>query len=116
MIAFSLGVYYALDLSAKNPERVHAVVVFYGGGGGDFSSAQAAYLGHFAEDDEYERLEDVEELEEMLKRTGCPVTFYRYTGVGHWFFEPDRPDAYNQAAATLAWDRTLAFLKHAFDD
>jgi dienelactone hydrolase len=29
---------------------------------------------------------------------------------GHWFFEPDRPQAYNQAAASLAWERTLAFL------
>jgi carboxymethylenebutenolidase len=32
-------------------------------------------------------------------------------GTGHWFFEPDRSDAYNEEAATLAWDRTLAFLE-----
>jgi hypothetical protein len=27
--------------------------------------------------------------------------------------EPDRSQAYNQAATSLAWDRTLAFLKHS---
>ena len=30
---------------------------------------------------------------------------------GHWFFEPDRADAFDQAAADLAWERTLAFLQ-----
>jgi len=41
------------------------------------------------------------------------VTFHTYSGTGHWFFEPDRPQAYNQAAASLAWDRTLAFLRRS---
>jgi carboxymethylenebutenolidase len=41
------------------------------------------------------------------------VTFYRYPDTGHWFFEPDRAQAYNQAAASLAWERTLAFLKRS---
>ena len=49
---------------------------------------------------------NVDNLEESLRRAGRPVTFYRYTGTGHWFFEPDRSEAYNQAAASLAWDRT----------
>src|SRR6185436_20176145 len=35
VIGFSLGAYYALDLAAADPERVHSVVVFYGTGGGD---------------------------------------------------------------------------------
>ena len=39
------------------------------------------------------------------------MTFHRYPGTGHWFFEADRTQAYNQAAADLAWERTLAFLK-----
>ena len=46
-------------------------------------------------------------------RAGRPVIFYRYSGTGHWFFEPDRSQAYNQAAASLAWDRTLAFLRRS---
>jgi len=113
VIGFSLGAYYALDLADVDPEHIRSVILFYGTGGGDFSRSRAAYLGHFAEQDEYEPQSNVDELEEVLKRAGRPVTFYRYPGAGHWFFEPDRSQAYNPAAASLAWDRTLAFLRRA---
>lgn len=113
VIGFSLGVYYALDLAAADPEHIHSVVIFYGTGDGDYHNSRAAYLGHFAENDEFEPPSNVDALEESLKRAGRPVTFYRYRGTGHWFFEPDRLQAYNQAAASLAWDRTLAFLRHS---
>jgi carboxymethylenebutenolidase len=113
VIGFSLGAYFALGLSAKDPERVAAVVLFYGTGPADFSRAQAAYQGHFAAIDEYEPDENVEWLENALQSSGNQVAFYRYEGVGHWFFEPDRPDAYSQAAADLAWERTLTFLKNS---
>jgi carboxymethylenebutenolidase len=93
------------------PPPIRSVVLFYGTGPADFSSSQAAYLGHFAENDPYEPQANVDWLEESLKSAGRPVTFYRYPGAGHWFFEPDRNDAYDPAAASLAWDRTLAFLK-----
>ena len=111
VIGFSLGAYYALNLAAADPEHIRSVVIFYGTGGGNYSSSRAAYLGHFAEKDEFEPQSNVDNLEESLKRAGCPVTFYSYKDTGHWFFEPDRSQAYNQAAASLAWDRTLAFLK-----
>jgi carboxymethylenebutenolidase len=113
VIGFSLGAYYALDLAAADPEHIRSVVLFYGTGDGDFSNSKAEYLGHFAENDEFEPQSNVDSLEESLKRAGRPVTFYRYSGTGHWFFEPDRSQAYNQAAASLAWDRTLAFLKRS---
>jgi carboxymethylenebutenolidase len=111
VVGFSLGVYYALDLAAADPEHIHSVVIFYGTGDSDYSSSKAAYLGHFAENDEFEPQSNVDALEASLRRGGRPVTFYSYRGTGHWFFEPDRAQAYNQAAASLAWDRTLAFLK-----
>jgi carboxymethylenebutenolidase len=113
VIGFSLGAYYALDLAAADPEHIRSVVLFYGTGPGDFNSSKAAYLGHFAENDQFEPQSNIEELEESLRRAGRPVTFYRYSGTGHWFFEPDRSQAYNQAAASLAWDRTLAFLRRS---
>ncbi len=110
VIGFSLGAYYALDLATADPEHIRSVVIFYGTGVVDNNSSKSAYLGHFAEDDEFEPQSNVDELEAALRRAGRPVTFYRYTDTGHWFFEPDRPQSYNQAAASLAWDRTLAFL------
>ena len=113
VIGFSLGAYYALDLAATHPEHIRSVVLFYGTGDGDYSNSRAAYLGHFAEIDEFEPQSNVDNLEESLRRAGRPVTFHRYPGTGHWFFEPDRSQAYNQEAANLAWDRTLDFLKRS---
>jgi carboxymethylenebutenolidase len=112
VLGFSLGAYYALQLSVDDPDRVAAVVLFYGTGDGDFSRARAAYLGHYAGNDPYEPAEYVDWLEGVLRDAGRPVTFHRYAGLGHWFFEADRPDAYDQPAAQLAWQRTLAFLRH----
>jgi carboxymethylenebutenolidase len=111
VIGFSLGAFFALDLSVTAPEQSQSVVVFYGTRPGDYSNSRAAYLGHFAEVDAYESESDVNSLEATLRAAGRPVTFYRYPGIGHWFFEPDRTEAYNQAAASLAWERTLTFLR-----
>ncbi|MEW6286631.1 MAG: dienelactone hydrolase family protein [Chloroflexota bacterium] len=111
VIGFSLGAYYALNLAASEPEYIRSVVLFYGTGPADHQNSKAAYLGHFAENDEYEPQSNVDELEQALRRAGRPVTFHRYPGAGHWFFEPDRTDAYNEAVASLAWERTLTFLR-----
>lgn len=110
VVGFSLGAYYALDLSVTDPDHIRSVVVFYGTRRGDYSNSRAAYLGHFAETDEFEPQSEVDMLEAALQHAGRPVSFYRYAGTGHWFFEPDRADAFNQEAAGLAWDRMLAFL------
>lgn len=111
VVGFSLGGYYALQLSGHEPERVRAVVLFYGCGDGDFAKARATYQGHFAENDPYEPAENVAWLENALQENGRSATFYHYKGVGHWFCEPDRVDAYDETAANLAWERTLSFLR-----
>jgi carboxymethylenebutenolidase len=113
VVGFSLGAFYALDLATTHPKEIRAVVVFYGTGVFDHGDSQASYLGHFAEDDPYEPQENVDALEESLKQAGRPATIYRYPSTGHWFFEPDRADAYDPDAATLAWDRTLNFLRES---
>lgn len=111
VVGFSLGASYALDLSVADPDRIRAVVVFYGTNPEDYGPSKADYLGHFAEADEFESEADVKSLEDALRAAGRPVTFYRYKGTGHWFFERDREDAFNQEAAALAWERTLSFLR-----
>jgi carboxymethylenebutenolidase len=112
LIGFSMGAYYALELSNSHPEGIKSVIVFYGTGAEDFSKSQAAYLGHFAGNDDYEPQESVDALEAALKQAGRPVTIYTYPGTGHWFFESDR-DVYDATAANLAWERTLDFLKRS---
>lgn len=111
VLGFSLGAYLALALSAEDPNRVRAVVLFYGTGGGEFTRSKASYLGHFAQTDEFEPESSVRSQEDSLRAAGRPVAFHTYAGTGHWFFESDRPDAYNEAAAKLAWERTVAFLR-----
>ena len=39
------------------------------------------------------------------------VTSYDYPNVNHAFHNDTSPDRYNEAAATLAWDRTIAFFR-----
>ncbi len=111
VVGFSLGGAYALELSVSLPEEIAAVVNFYATYTGlDFRSAKAAYLFHFAENDPYEPAESVAEMDQELRAAGKQVSVYTYPGTTHWFFEANRPDAYNAAAATLAWERTVAFL------
>ena len=110
-VAFSLGGAYALDMSVNLPDEIAAVAIFYATYPDlDFSSAKAAYLFNFAENDPYEPAESVTQMEQALEKAGRRATFYTYPGTTHWFFEANRPDAYDPAAAALAWDRTVAFL------
>src|SRR5580700_9070871 len=101
VIGFSLGAYYAVDLAAADPERVSRVVLFYGTGDSDISKSKADFLGHFGDDDEYEPRTYADSLEEAIRGAGRPVTFYRYAGAKHWFFEPDRAQEFDQEAANL---------------
>lgn len=111
VVAFSLGGSYALDLSIQMPDEIATVVIFYATYPGlDYSTAKATYLCHFAGDDPWTPSEAVADLEQSLKAAGRPVTVYIYPGVKHSFFESDRPEAYDPAAATLAWERTVTFL------
>ncbi len=115
VIGFSMGGYYALDLAVKAADTIRSVVLFYASGPADLISPNAEYLGHFAENDDYEPQEYIDGLEEALKAAARPVTFYTYPDTGHWFFEPDRTDVYDVTSSALAWERTLAFLRRSID-
>ena len=110
VVGFSMGASWGLWLSSRAPDVVAAVVAFYGTPGAHLRDTRSAYLGHFAEHDELVDAQEVSELEAHLVDLGREVEFHRYPGTGHWFFERDRPAAHDPAAATQAWDRTVAFL------
>lgn len=104
-VGFSMGAAYAVVLDENLPDAFDHIVLFYGMAGADLSKSKARYQGHFAEKDPFES------TEEARKMQSDRVEIHIYPGTGHWFFEDNRPDAYNAAAAKLAWERTLAFLK-----
>jgi carboxymethylenebutenolidase len=115
LVGFSLGGAYALDMSVTLAEEIAAVVTFYDSYPGlDYRRASAAYLCHFAEEDQFLPAEPVAQMEQQLQAAGRPATFYTYPKTKHWFFEQNRPE-YDAQAAHLAWERTLAFLHKQLD-
>ncbi|MDY7100041.1 MAG: dienelactone hydrolase family protein [Actinomycetota bacterium] len=110
VIGFSMGASWGLWLSARSPTEVDATVAFYGTQSIDFEASTSAYLGHYAEYDALVSDDEVVELEAHLRLVGKDVTFHRYPGTSHWFFEEDRAPAYDPVAAELAWQRTIDFL------
>lgn len=115
VLGFSMGASWALWAAARFPDDVAATAFFYGGQDVDFAPARSAFQGHVAEIDEFESDDDIAYLEAQLHLAGHRVEMYRYPGTGHWFMEDDRPAAYVADAASLAWERTVAFLHQHLD-
>jgi carboxymethylenebutenolidase len=115
VIGFSFGAAWATLLAtALRADDIGAVVLYYGVYEGldtaEYEKSHAAFQGHFAPGDEWTTDADVEQAEAAMRKAGRATAFYRYDGTKHWFFEPDRPE-YDAAAAALAWERTVAFLR-----
>ena len=110
-IGFSYGCSYAIEAARLRPKVVKAVALFYGTGGGKLDQTQAIFQGHFAEKDEWgANPMKAKKLEERIQSAGQEAEFYIYPGVTHWFFEENN-EAYNQEAAELAWERSVAFMR-----
>jgi carboxymethylenebutenolidase len=115
LIGFSLGAHWGLWLVDEKPKDIAATVLFYGTRGGEYVKTKSAFLGHFAETDEYVSESGRKKLEKTLCGAGRDVAFHVYPKTSHWFFENDRPE-YNPQAAELAWQRTLEFLHTQFGE
>lgn len=111
LVGFSMGASWSMLLASNMPEGIRAVVLFYGMEGVELDPVRAAFQGHFAETDEYTKREWADELENDLRGRGLRTEFHHYPGTGHWFFESDRPEAYSQSDAELAWQRMVTFLR-----
>ena len=109
-LGFSMGAAWALWLPAQRPQVVASVVYYGTMVGPSLSRATSPVLGHFAETDEYETDETLAAFEDALGTAGRSLELHRYPGTGHWFAEPSR-DAHVPAAAELAFERTVEFLR-----
>jgi carboxymethylenebutenolidase len=90
---------------------LQAAVPFYGAAAETAAvpKIKAPILAHLAENDE--RINEMyPTYEQALKKAGVRYEIQVYPGTQHGFHNNSTP-RYNEAAAKLAWDRTVAFLK-----
>jgi carboxymethylenebutenolidase len=115
VVGFCMGGGLALVLATQRPDAVSVCVSFYGvipwpEAQPDYAPMSAAVLAHIAELDGFFGPAAAATLETQLKGLGKDVTFHVYPGVDHAFFNDTRPEVYDDAASTLAWQRTIDFL------
>lgn len=89
-----------------------AAVAFYGRqpAADDVSAIKAAVQLHYAGLDERVNA-GMAAYEEALKKNNVSYELYLYEGVNHAFHNDTAPTRYNEAAAKLAWQRTITFFK-----
>lgn len=109
IVGFSMGAGLAIHLAQQGVDA-GAVIVYYGleevG-----PSWSCPLMGHFAESDEWTNPEDVRRMTSAVEASGHAVELHSYPGVEHWFANADVQGAYDRAAAELAMQRSLGFLR-----
>ena len=109
IVGFSMGASLGLWASVRMPESVGRVVAFYGVQSIDFAGSEASYQLHLAAADDLVSDDEAVFMEATMGMEDLEVEVHRYPGTSHFFFERDREE-YDEAAATLAWERMLRFL------
>ena len=97
---------------AVNVPELKAAVAFYGRQPepADVTKIKAAVQLHYAGADERINA-GIPAYEEALKKAKVTYELYSYEGAQHAFHNDTAPTRYNEAAAKLAWERTLAFFQ-----
>lgn len=110
-VGWCFGGNWAYEM-AKNDLGVEASVMYYGqfAPEDDLSMMRADILGHFGAEDRLIAVDDVRQFEAKLNTLSGEHAVFIYPNVGHAFANPNNAEAYDEAAATLAWERTLDFL------
>lgn len=99
------------NLAVKLPE-LKAAVAFYGRqpAAEDVTNIKAAVQLHYGGLDERVNA-GIPAYEEALKKNNVMYELYMYEGANHAFHNDTAPTRYNEAAAKLAWGRTIEFFK-----
>ena len=111
VVGFCYGGGMANTLAVRLPDVIKAAVPFYGRqpAVNDVPKIKASLLLHYAELDQRVN-EGWPAYEAALKQAGIAHTGYIYPGVNHGFHNDTTP-RYDEAAAKLAWTRTIDFFK-----
>jgi len=115
VVGFCMGGGLALVLAAARPDAVRACVPFYGlvpwpDAAPDYSKMNASVLGHYAGKDDFFSPEAARALERQLNELGKEARVHIYESSDHAFFNDTRPEVYDAAASSTAWERTIEFL------
>jgi carboxymethylenebutenolidase len=108
-VGFCWGGGMSNDLAVNVPS-LKAAVAFYGRQpkAEDVAKIKAAIQLHYGSLDE--RINGgIPAYEEALKKNNITYELYMYEGANHAFHNDTAPTRYNEAAAKLAWQRTLDF-------
>ena len=110
-VGFCWGGAMANNLAVQVPDLL-AAVPFYGRQPdlAEVPKIKAALQLHYAAMDERVN-EGIAAYEEALKKAGVKYQLYMYEGAQHAFHNDTAPTRYNEAAAKLAWSRTIEFFK-----
>jgi carboxymethylenebutenolidase len=108
-VGFCWGGAMANNLAVQVSE-LKAAVPFYGRQPevNDVPKIKAALQLHYAEMDERINA-GISAYEEALKKANVNYQLFIYEGAQHAFHNDTAPTRYNEAAAKLAWSRTIAF-------
>ena len=95
---------------AVNMPNLKAAVAFYGRqpDAADVPKIKAAVQLHYGSLDDRINA-GIPAYEEALKKSGVKYELYMYEGANHAFHNDTAPTRYNEAAAKLAWQRTIDF-------
>lgn len=95
---------------AVNVPSLKAAVAFYGRqpDASEVSKIKSAIQLHYGGLDERINA-GIQIYEEGLKKNNIPYELYIYEGANHAFHNDTAPTRYNEAAAKLAWQRTMDF-------
>ena len=100
------------NLLAVNDANLQAAVAYYGSqaDAADVPKIKASLMLHYAGLDERINA-GIPAYEAALKQQGIDYQLYVYEGVNHAFNNNTSPTRYNEAAAKLAWGRTIDLFK-----
>jgi carboxymethylenebutenolidase len=109
-MGFCWGGGVANQLAVHSPD-LEAAVPYYGRqpASEDVPKIQASLLLHYAGLDERIN-EGIPEFKAALEEASVDYRLYMYEGAQHAFNNDTNPDRYDEEAARLAWERTIAFL------
>lgn len=97
---------------AVNAPDLDAAVPYYGSqpSAEDVAKIKAPIMAHYGGTDTRINA-GIPAFEEALKKNNKEYQIFVYEGAAHAFNNDSNPDRYNEAAAKLAWSRTIGFFK-----